>query len=806
MANRLGLKKILALTAVFIVVSAVLCAAGFVFLIAHYGSGLPDYNQLAHYEPPVVTRVQAGDGSLLAEFAREKRLFVPIGVIPPRVIGAFLSAEDKNFYQHGGLDYMGIARAVLVNLRNAVLNRRPVGASTITQQVAKNFLLTGEVSVSRKIKEAILAFRLERAFSKNQILELYLNGIYLGKGSYGVAAAAVNYFNKSLDDLTVGEAAYLAALPKGPNNYNATLHYEAAVARRNYVLERMRAAGAITREEAQQAEALPLIIHRPDEARVFRADYFTEEIRRKLLPVYGQKKVYEGGLSVRTTLSPRLQAIAEHVLRRGLVAYDRDHGWRGPLAHWPLAEPDWATRLQATNFPLGIPSWRPAYVFSVTPEQAAIGFADKSRGVIPLNEVKWARKWLPGQHFGVEVTAVTEVLHPGDVVAVEALKGSKFFALRQIPDIGGALVAMDPHSGRVLAMVGGFDYRESEFNRATQALRQPGSAFKPFVYAAALDAGYTPASIILDAPFVIDQGGNLGLWKPENYTEDFFGPTTLRRGIEHSRNLMTVRLAQDIGMDKVVAYAKRFGIVDTMLPTLAMSLGAADTTLLRMTTAYSMLVNGGKRVQPIMIERVQDRFGHTLERSDKRPCPECRVAAWDHQEIPGLPDNRAQVLDPRTAYQIVSLLEGVVQRGTGRIIASVAKPLAGKTGTTNDIRDAWFMGFSPDLTVGVYTGFDQPRSLGRGEQGATIAAPIFRDFMDAALKGKPGVPFRIPSGIKLVRVDLMTGQLARASDGNSILEAFIPGTEPSGRRAPTEGQAGQQQPGNKVQTGTGGLY
>jgi penicillin-binding protein 1A len=783
-------------------------------LFLYYDHGLPDYSQLANYEPPVVTRLQAADGSLLAEFSHEKRLFVPLKSIPKRVTQAFLSAEDKNFYSHGGLDYEGIARAMLANVKNALMGRRPVGASTITQQVAKNFLLSGEISISRKVKEAILASRMENTFTKDQILELYLNQIYLGQGSYGVAAAALNYFNKSLDELTVAEAAYLAALPKGPNNYNAVLHYEAARSRRNYVLGRMYDDHVISKAEAAEAEASPLVVSPAQATKVFRADYFTEEIRRKLLPVYGEEKLYEGGLSVRTTLSPRLQTIAERTFRNGLVAYDRDHGWRGPLAHWEIgATPDWPKRLARTNYPLGIPGWRPAVVLGVSAEQAVIGLSDNSRGVIPLAQMKWARKSLPNQHIGDEIQAVTDVLHKGDVIAVEAVKGPKAtYALKQIPDVGGALVAMDPHTGRVLAMVGGFDYRDSQFNRATQALRQPGSAFKPFVYAAALDSGYTPSSIVLDAPFVLDQGGTLGKWKPENYTEDYYGPATLRTGIEHSRNLMTVRLAQYIGMKKVVAYAKRFGIVDNMQPTLAMSLGAADTTLLKMTTAYSMLVNGGKRVTPLFIERVQDRYGHTLMRGDTRPCDACQVTEWQGQEAPALPDKRQQVLDPRTAYQIVSMLQGVVERGTGKIIASVGKPLAGKTGTTNEIRDAWFMGFSPDLTVGVYVGFDQPRTLGRGEQGATVAAPIFRDFMAAALKGEPGVPFRIPPGIRLVRVDVTSGQPALASDPRSILEAFIPGTEPGGDK---QGPGNPQNPtaanakgkeANPMKDGTGGLY
>lgn len=805
--------------------AAVLFAAlSLVIALYFFSRGLPDYSQLAKYEPPVVTRIQAGDGSLLAEFAREKRLFVPIEAIPQRVVDAFLAAEDKNFFEHGGLDYAGIARAMVYNIGNFVTGHRPVGASTITQQVAKNFLLSGEVSYKRKIKEAILAFRIERAFTKRQILELYLNEIYLGSGSYGVAAAASNYFNKSLGELTLQETAYLAALPKAPNNYNPIKRHAAAVARRNWVIGRMQEDDLIGRLEAEQAQAAPLVTRRADRTKVFRADFYTEEVRRKLYDLYGEKKLYEGGLVVRTTLSPRLQAIAEQKLRAGLVNYDRGHGWRGPLAHLDLgakarngvAPKPWNVRLAAEKHSLGIPSWRQAVVLAVTPEQAVIGFEDQSRGVIPLSEVKWARKWLPDQQLGVEVLSVQEVLKVGDVIATEAIRAEpvegrppqpgNLFALRQIPDIEGALVAMDPHTGRVLAMVGGFDYQNSEFNRVTQALRQPGSAFKPFVYAAALDAGFTPSSLVLDAPFVIDQGGALGIWKPSNYSDDFYGASTLRTGIEQSRNLMTVRLAHYIGMNRVVKYAKKFGIQDNMLPTLAMSLGAGETTVLKLTTAYAMLVNGGKRVEPIMIDRVQDRYGHTVLRRDARECPGCQVAAWGNQPPPVLVDKREQVIDARTAYQVVSMLQGVVERGTGHIVASVGKPVAGKTGTTNDFRDAWFLGFTPDLVVGVYVGFDKPRTLGRGEQGAAVAAPIFRDFMTSALKGKPGIPFRIPPGIRLVRVDVKTGLPASASAGRTILEAFVSGNETAAERQILDGADSLVQTNTKVRVGTGGLY
>ncbi len=844
MSRAMKIARNLFIGTLFMGVVGAICAAGLVlWALMHFGQGLPDYTQLADYEPPVVTRIHAGDGSMLAEYARQKRLFVPVSAMPKPLINAFLAAEDQNFYQHAGLDYVGITRAVIFNIRNVIVGRRPVGASTITQQVAKNFLLTNEVSYERKIKEAILAYRIERAYTKDQILELYLNEIYLGYGSYGVAAAAFNYFNKALDELTLDEMAYLAALPKAPNNYHPVRRKGAAIGRRNWVIGRMLEEGFVDRAQAKEARSALLITRKREETKIFRADYFSEEIRRKLYNLYGEKKLYEGGLSVRTTLSPKLQEIAERTLRNGLVAYDLRHGWRGPVRHWDLdailsdqdgegqeasdddlpRQPLWATRLQEADISLGMPRWKLAIVLEVASGQASIGLSDSSRGTILLDDMKWAGKWLPDQRFGGRPKAVDEVLKPGDVIVVEKKKIAKdeakkadaqassspptdiFYTLRQIPDVGGAVVAMDPHTGRVLAMVGGYDYQISEYNRATQANRQPGSAFKPFVYAAALDAGFTPSSLVLDAPFVIDQGFGQGKWKPTNYSEKFYGPSTLRLGIEKSRNLMTVRLAQYIGMDKVVDYANRFGIEKDMQPTLAMALGAGETTLMQMTTAYAMLVNGGKKITPVLIDRIQNRYGETILRRDERACEACQVEAWEHQQIPQLPDNRPQIVDPRIAYQVVSMLQGVIERGTGRIVASVNRPLAGKTGTTNDSNDAWFIGFSPDLVVGVYTGFDQPRTLGASEQGASVAAPIFRDFMWGALKNSPAVPFRIPPGVRLVRVDGRTGLPSR-SGGNTILEAFLPGTEPTAEREILDGVDSLAETGTKVRVGTGGLY
>jgi penicillin-binding protein 1A len=773
-----------------LVVLALVGAGGALALLWKYSVGLPDYQQLADYQPPTMTRVHAGDGRLLAEYAIERRVFVPIGAMPALVIKAFLAAEDKNFYQHQGVDPAGIVRAAVQNLANLGRNKRPSGASTITQQVAKNFLLTNELSIERKIKEAILAFRIERALTKDRILELYLNEIYLGQGSYGVAAAALNYFNRSLDELSVGEAAYLAALPKAPNNYNPARDPERAKARRDYVIERMLEDGYITEEAAQTAEAEPIELRKRDPEEVVRADYFAEEVRRELFARYGEAGLYKGGLSVRTTLDPRLQAIADRVLREGLIAYDRRHGWRGPLNRG-INPAHFADALAALAVPPGGGTWQLAAVLKLDADGADIGLKGGERGRLPFAEMAWARPWLPDQHVGAGPRKPADVVTVGDVILVEPVAASadgktKYpaasYALRQIPDVGGGLVALDPHTGRVLAMTGGLSYDISQFNRATQAQRQPGSSFKPFVYMAALDAGYTPSTIVLDAPFVIDQGPGLPKWKPTNFENKFLGPIPVRVAMEKSKNLATVRIADSIGMDKVAQMAERFGVVDHLPLYLSMSLGATDTTLLRMTTAYAMIVNGGKRIEPTFIDRIQDRQGRTILRHDQRRCAGCSPLVWDHGPAPELPDQRQQVVDPRTAYQMVSILQGVVEspHGTGHIIASLHVPLAGKTGTTNDSNSVWFIGFSPDLAVGIYVGFDSNKSLGdtRSDTGGGVCAPVFRDFMADALKGVPATPFRIPPGVRLVRVNPETGHLAQAGDARVIYEAFKPGTEP----------------------------
>ena len=818
-------KNILGATVVLTLVGSIVAVLGGVFLLYSFGRDLPDYKQLANYEPLVVSRIYAGDGSLLKEYAREKRLFVPISAVPPKVIQAFLSAEDQNFYSHIGIDFKGLLRAVLVNVKNVLTNRRPVGASTITQQVAKNFLLTSEVRFERKIKEAILSYRIEQAFSKDEILELYLNEIYLGKNSYGVAAAALNYFGKSLEELEVEEIAYLAALPKAPSNYNPVRRYAAAVGRRDWVLGRMEIEGFITEEEKLAGIEQPLVAVASGQARTFQANYFAEDVRRELKKTYGDDELYGGGLAVRTSLSPRLQTIAERELSKGLVVYDRRHGWRGPVDTMDLfAAPyeNWKENFLKRNTSLGNKNWQLAVVLEVLDDQAIIATKDALSKTdsykelpteyISLDETKWARKWLAGERKGPQVKSVAEVLAQGDVIAVEALESDETgfmgapYSLQQIPSINGALVAMDPHTGRVLAMVGGYDFKNSEYNRASQAKRQPGSAFKPFVYSVALENGFTPSSLVLDAPFVIDQGFGLGKWKPRNSSSKFYGPSTLRLGIEKSRNLMTVRLAQNLKMDKVVEVAERFGITEDMPDLLSMSLGAGETTLLDLTAAYGMLVNGGKRIEPALIDRIQDRRGKTIFRHDDRACIGCETAAWNYQVEPELPDVREEVLDKVTAYQVVSMLEGVVQRGTGVRIRALHRPLAGKTGTTDESFDTWFVGFSPDLVVGVFVGFDAPRSLGRGEEGSSVAVPIFRDFMADALKDENTTPFRIPEGVRLVRVDPLTGQLAQAGAKNTILEAFRQGSFPNKDNQVLDGLNSLVQTKTKLRTGTGGIY
>ena len=801
-------------------------------LLWHYSKDLPDYSQLQDYEPPVMTRVHAADGSLVAEYARERRLYIPIQAVPKLVINAFLAAEDKNFYEHGGLDFFGIARAALNYAQNFGSGRHPQGASTITQQVAKNFLLSNEVSFTRKIKEALLALKIERTYSKDKILELYLNEIYLGLGAYGIASASLTYFDKGVNELTVPEAAYLAALPKAPNNYHPFRARERALERRNWVIDQMAADGFINTAQAETAKRTGLnVTQKATSTHTFAAEYFAEEVRRELFDRYGEKKLYEGGLSVRTTLDTKYQVLARKVLTEGLVRFDEAQGWRGPVAKVDISG-DWGVKLADVKALVDVAPWRLAVVLETSDQSARIGLQPgrepggaiskvRDVGIVPLDGVKWAKV------KGRAPAKVNQVLEPGDVVYVAPDKIAGQYRLQQVPEVSGAIVVEDPWTGRVLAMVGGFSYDQSQFNRATQALRQPGSSFKPIVYAAALDNGYTPSTLVLDAPIEIDQGPGLGVWKPENYENNFYGPSTLRFGIEHSRNVMTVRLAQDVGMPLIAEYAKRFGVYDELPPYLSFALGAGETTLLRMVTAYGMFDNGGRRIKPTLIDRIQDRYGHTVYRHDERECIGCDAKKWANQPEPSLIDRREQVLDPMTAYQITSMMEGVVLRGTAAgagFQREFGKPIAGKTGTTNDEKDAWFIGYTPDIVVGVYMGYDKPRHLGRGATGGHLAAPIVKDFMKVALADKPAVPFRVPPGIKLIRVDLKTGQRAGPGSEKVILEAFKPGTAPpdnysvvgyGNEQQQQEPAPGRAPPGffrvspdadRAVRSGTGGLY
>jgi penicillin-binding protein 1A len=818
-------------TVVFLV--GVAAVAG---MIWHFSKDLPDYSQLQDYEPPIMTRVHAVDGSLLGEYAKERRLYLPIQAVPKQVINAFLAAEDKNFYEHGGIDYSGMLRAALLYAQNYGSNRRPQGASTITQQVAKNFLLNNEVSFARKIKEALLAMRIERTYSKDKILELYLNEIYLGLGAYGVAAASLVYFDKSVNELTIAEASYLAALPKAPAALHPVRNRDRAIERRNYVVDRLLENGWIKQADAEKARKEPLAVtNRSNGAHTFAGEYFAEEVRRDIFERYGEKKLYEGGLSVRTTLDPKVQQMARKTMVAGLVRYDEEQGYRGPVSKLDISG-DWGVKLADVKSLSDVSPWRMAVVLETSEQSARVGFQpgrdlggavskERQTGLVTVDGVKWA-KAASGPQRGKTPTAVSQVLSPGDVIYVDPLykEGNPVegqYRLEQLPEVSGAMAVMDPWTGRVLAMVGGFSFDQSQFNRATQAYRQPGSSFKPIVYSAALDNGYTPSTVVMDAPIEIDQGQGAGIWRPENFDAGKYnGPMTLRNALRLSRNTVTVRLAQDIGMPLIGEYARRFGVYDELPNYLSYALGAGETTVMRMVTAYSMIANGGRRVKPTLIDRIQDRSGHTIFKHDARECRGCDApGGWKGQNEPQLVDRREQVLDAMTAYQITSMMEGVVQAGTATVVKEVGKPIAGKTGTTNEAKDAWFIGFSPDVVVGIYMGYDKPRPLGKGNAatGGHLAAPIARDFLKLALADKPPTPFKIPAGIKLIRVDSKSGM--RVGPGETgrgiILEAFKPGTAPpdnysvigvadaDGRMMPP---GAAPDAGSIMRPGTGGLY
>jgi penicillin-binding protein 1A len=769
------------------------------FLLWQASRDLPPSDKLASYEPPVMTRMHAHDGALIAEYARERRIFVPINTVPQSLINAFLSAEDRRFYEHMGLDFTGIARAGIKFVEAKIKGRGSIqGASTITQQVAKNFLLSSERTFDRKLREAILAIRIEQTYSKDKILELYLNEIYFGIGSYGIAAAALNYFGKELEELTLEESAYLAALPKGPNNYHPFRRTAAAVERRNWIIDQMVSNGHAEVEEAKAAKAKPLSVNiRPFGTQIFAADYFAEEVRRWLIgrEEFGEKKLYEGGLSVRTTLDPKLQQYARRALADGLVTFDRTTGWRGAAQKIEVGG-DWGVTLGGIEAPGDLAPWRLGVVLEIQKTKIIVGLRppkrqdgklepDRQAVEIGFEEMKWA-----GRYVGVEKPkgpaprAPNDVVQVGDVVWVapkEPDKPTGVWSLMQIPEVGGGIVAMDPHTGRVLAIVGGFSFAMSQFDRAAQARRQPGSTFKPLVYATAIDNGYKPTSIVLDAPIEIEQGPGKEAWRPENYNKSqSLGPATLRVGIEKSRNQMTARLGQDIGMPVIVEYARRFGVYDDLAPLPAMVLGAGETTLLRMVGGYAMLANGGKKITPTLVDRIQDRWGHSVWRHDARDCEGCKADQWNGQQEPEIEDNRRQIIDPHSAYQMTSILEGVVQRGTATIIKKIVPnvPFAGKTGTSNESKDVWFVGYTPDLAVGVFVGYDTPRPMGKAATGGQVAAPIFANFMKLALADKKAVPFRVPPGIKMVRVNPKTGLKAQPGDEDAILEAFKPSEDP----------------------------
>ncbi|MEZ5811401.1 MAG: penicillin-binding protein 1A [Rhizobiaceae bacterium] len=801
-------------------VLGLLVAAVVAVYVSDLAKDLPDYEVLSKYEPPVTTRVHASDGALMAEFARERRLYLPIQAVPDRVKAAFISAEDKNFYQHPGIDPQGLTRAIINNIRNYGSGRRAEGASTITQQVAKNFLLTSDQTIERKIREAILALRIEQAYTKDRILELYLNEIFFGLGSYGIAGAALTYYNKSVNELALHEAAYLAALPKGPSNYHPFKRTARAIERRNYVLDRMVENGYVSQEDGEKAKAMPLgVTPRRGGTYLFAGEYFTEEVRRQIIARYGDDALYEGGLSVRSTIDPKMQLQAREALQHGLVKYDTLRGFRGPVAKIDVGD-DWGVPLGKVKRLSDVPEWRLAVVLSADGESVSIGLQpgfkvsgeladERETGSISVGEMKWAMRYREDGKLK-KAKSPADVLKPGDVIYVEKLDEGGW-RLRQVPEIEGALVAMDPHTGRVLAMVGGFSFAESEFNRATQAMRQPGSAFKPIVYAAALDNGYTPASVVLDAPIEIKSGGEI--WRPKNYGGGSAGPSTLRLGIERSRNLMTVRLAKDMGMNLVAEYAERFGLYDKLSPVLAMALGSGETTVMRMVTAYSIIANGGKHVTPSLIDRIQDRYGKTVFKHDQRDCGGCQATNWLDQPEPELVDNAEQVLDPMTAYQITSMMEGVVKRGTAVTVSELKRPIAGKTGTTNDEKDVWFVGFTPNLVVGVFMGYDTPRPMGRGSTGGGLAAPVFKEFMAAALEGKRPVEFSVPEGMSLIKINRKTGM--RADSGDVIVEAFKPGTGPADSYSvigmdylelSERGQAISPEANRAIISGSGGLY
>ena len=724
-----------------------------------FSNNLPDYKFLKSYKPPVSSKVYSGQGELLSDFSTEKRIFVPFNSIPKKVIYSFLSAEDKNFFSHPGVDAKGILRAVIKNISNILYSKRLEGASTITQQVAKNFLLTNEVSLQRKLKEAILAFRIERALSKERILELYLNQIYLGQGAYGIASASLEYFDKPIIELNYAEASLLAALPKAPSKYNPYKNSELAKFRRNLVLKNLHENKYISKTEYENLKKKEVILKKRKKIFLEDTRYYVEEIRKDIVDDFGFDKVYKQGFNIKTPLNLNLQKIASQSLRNGLNEYDRRKGWRGALLNIDEIE-NWKTNKNLKKFKLEKSiGWDLAIVKSIDKFYSSIETLDGENGRIKYNSISWTKK------------EFTELLKIGDVIYVSKIKNN-LFNLEQMPEINGGIVVMDPFTGRVLALSGGFSFKKSEFNRTTQALRQPGSAFKPFIYALALENNFTPSTLVLDAPLVLEQGSDLKMWKPENYGKKFYGPSTLRMGLEKSRNLMTVRIAQELGTDKIVKFSKKLKIYDNPNELLSISLGSTETTLLKLTSAYCSFINGGKLVEPLLVDRIQDSEGKTIYNTETRSCKNCEQISFLSNEIPEIKNKFSQIFTPQTAFQITSMLEGVVKRGTGKKLKDLNLVLAGKTGTTNKNTDTWFIGFTSNLAIGVYVGFDEPKSLGKYETGAKTAMPIFKEFVKRAVKKEDARPFKVADNIVMMVVDKSSGKKANFNSKETLIEAF----------------------------------
>ena len=723
-----------------------------------FSNKIPDYKFLKSYKPPVSSKMYSGNGDLVADFSKEKRIFIPYSTIPKNVINAFLSAEDKNFFSHPGVDAKGVLRATFNNIKNIMTSKRLEGASTITQQIAKNFLLTNEISIKRKIKEAILAFRIERALSKERILELYLNQIYLGSGAYGIAAASLEYFDKSIKELDYAEAALLAALPKAPSKYNPYKNIKLAKFRRDLVLQNLFQNGFLDIKNYEQYKNQKIKLKKTKRIYLEDAQYYIEDVRKNIIEILSYEKVYKQGYNINTPINLNLQKIATESLRNGLIAYDKRKGWRGPISNLKYQK-NWKQKIDKKYFLENSINWRIAIVKEVNQFDARIETIDKSNGLIQYKDVSWTKK------------EFDKILKVGDVIYVKKLKDN-FYSLKQLPQINGGIIIMDPFTGRVLALSGGFSFKNSEFNRATQALRQPGSAFKPFVYALALENKYTPSSLVLDAPLVLDQGIDLKKWKPENYGKKFYGPSTLRVGLEKSRNLMTVRIAQSLGIDKLADFSKELNIYSDPDELLSISLGSAETTLLNLTSAYSSFINGGKLINPIIIDRIQDSEGNTIINNENRKCKDCDKISFTGKDYPKIEDNYKQVMSEQTAYQVTTILEGVIKRGTGKKLKDLQLNLAGKTGTTNENTDAWFIGFTSNLVIGVYVGMDNPKPLGKFETGSKAALPIFREFIEKSVKKSDARPFKVPKKMTLMVVDPLTGEKAKFNSKNTIIEAY----------------------------------